>query len=254
MPAVSTRGLVCSAAVAASLCLAGPAQAVSISIQEFANSAFDSILNGLAYSTVEGFETKGPEECGPGSSACETGGVIGTSVGSFETLGGTGSGKSVVGSGTNLSLKTAASGNAFGRSNTTPDGAWWLDSNDTRGIDWLVDTGKPFDRIAFVLSDVADVGATLSVRVFDSAAVNSLLGEAMISNQNNGQRSLVLLSFDTEMSGAKIEMRNNRLNDGFGIDDALVGRVAPVPLPAPGLLLLGGLGGLAVLRQRRRVS
>jgi len=242
MPAVSTRGLVCSAAVAASLCLAGPAQAVSISIQEFANSAFDSILNGLAYSTVEGFETKGPEECGPGSSACETGGVIGTSVGSFETLGGTGSGKSVVGSGTNLSLKT------------TPDGAWWLDSNDTRGIDWLVDTGKPFDRIAFVLSDVADVGATLSVRVFDSAAVNSLLGEAMISNQNNGQRSLVLLSFDTEMSGAKIEMRNNRLNDGFGIDDALVGRVAPVPLPAPGLLLLGGLGGLAVLRQRRRVS
>lgn len=39
--------------------------------------------------------------------------------------------------------------------------AWWLDSNDTFGIGWTVDIGTAFDVIAFILSDAADMGATL---------------------------------------------------------------------------------------------
>ncbi len=43
-------------------------------------------------------------------------------------------------------------------------------------------------------------------------------------------------------------------NDNFGYaDGALAGiQVAPVPIPAAGLLLMGGLGGLAALRRRRK--
>ncbi|MDI3338673.1 VPLPA-CTERM sorting domain-containing protein [Defluviimonas aestuarii] len=46
-------------------------------------------------------------------------------------------------------------------------------------------------------------------------------------------------------------------NDNLGFADgalAGIGFVAPVPLPAAGLLLLGGLGGLAAVRRRRKAA
>ena len=43
---------------------------------------------------------------------------------------------------------------------------------------------------------------------------------------------------------------NTAHNDGFGLDDATAATVAPIPLPAGGLLLLGGLVGFAALRRR----
>lgn len=247
MRAVFSRYLVRSAALTVAVCAAGPVHALSISLQHFSESVFDDIVNGLAAPQVETFESMGPDVCGSGSNACETAGALNTSVGTFETLGGTGTGESLVGSGTNLSLKTAASGTAYGRSNTAPGGAWWLDSNDTFGVGWSVSSGYAFDQVAFVLSDAADVGATLSVSVNGNFLANIL-------NQGNGDRILVMISFTAPVLSADVEMRNDRLNDGFGIDDAVVGRVAHVPLPAAGLLLLGGIAGLAALRRRRRIS
>lgn len=37
----------------------------------------------------------------------------------------------------------------------------------------------------------------------------------------------------------------------FGFDNVVVGEVAPIPLPATGLLLLAAVGGIAVVRRRR---
>lgn len=45
--------------------------------------------------------------------------------------------------------------------------------------------------------------------------------------------------------------RPNNSGDGYDIDSIAVSQVAPVPLPAAGLLLLGGLAGLGALRKRR---
>lgn len=246
MTSFGSKTLVAPVLAAAAFGLAAPAQALSISVQQFTPAAYNDVLGGFASTQQEGFELVGSTTCGAGSSACETTGPLVTSVGTFATLGGTGTGGSVVGGGTQLSLKTAASGNTFGRSNTTPGGAWWLDSNDTWGMSWSVNTGAAFDAVAFVLSDVADVGATLSVW-----AQGQFLGSFV--GQPNGGLSLVLISFGEAVPGASIELRNNKLNDGFSIDDAIVGTYAPVPLPAAGLLLLGGLGGLAALRRRRRI-
>ena len=56
--------------------------------------------------------------------------------------------------------------------------------------------------------------------------------------------------FSSPVRDLRISMVNGT-GDGFGVDGV---RIALVPLPAGGLLLLGAIGGLAALRRRKKTA
>lgn len=223
----------------AALVWASAAAAVTIDVETWSTGAYDTATAGWAQKTVETFE---------GFSMGQITGPLATDVGSFATLGGTGSGASIIGDmpgntdkGTDLAIRTAPN---HGRVNTTTGGKTFLDSNDTLGMVWAVALagGTMFDRLVFSLSDAADQGATLSILAGDSE-LTTFVGKT------NGVVQLIEIRFGSLVSGATITLSNNgKLNDGFAVDDVTVGAV---PLPAGGVLLLTGLGGLALFRRRR---
>ncbi len=231
-------------AIASAIALtAGAASAASITVELFTQDAYDAYVSSFARTTVEDFEGF----AGAVGTGAEVSPVT-TAVGTFTTIGATGSGGSVIGGGDALTVRTQGS-NGFGRVNTTVGGSYYLDSNDTFGVDWdaMLGNGAAFNSLAFSLSDAADQGARLRI----SAGGDEL--ETLL-NLPNGNVQFVVVSFENAVTGASIELANMnaagtmRTNDGFGIDDVVI---AAVPVPAAGLLLLGGLGALR-LRSRRK--
>ena len=133
----------------------------------------------------------------------------------------------------------------------------FLDSNDTAGLKFEItsdDVGGAFDRIVMILTDVDDVG---QVAFFGNAA-----GEEVVANfsadtdansngkESNGDIFLLTFLFDELVDSATLFTFLDP-GDGYGTDAIGVG--ATVPLPAAGWLLIGGLGGLAALKRRRKV-
>lgn len=254
---MSYKTSVLAAAVAVVLPMV-PAFAASIAVTEY-NPAIFAIVEGTISHTGEDFETLG-STLGEG----EVGSDFGTAVGTFNTLGGTGTGGTVSNlsgnTGTELALRD---GNTYGRYNTQPlDGDWYLDSNDTYGIDWDVSTGSTFNTVIFTLVDGSDTGAYLKIST-DGETYEQRVGGKL----SNGNASIVVVSFDTLVSGASIEIGNYtsdgstlRTNDGFAIDGLRVGTdnrliqnpPAPVPLPASGLLLIGALAATGLRARMRR--
>ena len=216
---------------------AGAASAASITVQTFTQAAYDAYVASLSGAVVEDFESFGYQEYVGG---------VNTAVGDFATIGGVGSGSTIVGTATDVAVKSF-DGTAGGRSNTTVGGSQWLDSNDTFGIAWDVDTGSLFNSVGFTVSDAADRGATLNI---SAGGVTEVFANAI-----NASVEFVIVSFDSRVSSASLvfenlDPNNQRTNDGFGIDDATAG-VAPIPLPASIGFMLAGLGGLTVLRRRK---
>ena len=255
------------AAAAALAFSAGAVQAASISVTTFSVGDYNDQLDLLGTVVAEDFEgfTEGNVGEGPQPNA----GFVTSTVGTFWTLGGKGSGGTVTdpvskgnfagNDGTKLAIRD---GNVYGRSSTTDllagmsdsstDGVkdMFLDSNDTFGIKWLVDIGSMFDRLIFVLTDATDQGATLTISADGAAPV-------VFKGFKPSNRQLVVVDFGGAVPTAHITLANTdkdgkpKNNDGLSIDDIAV---SVVPLPAPALLLIGGLAGLAAFRRKRAAA
>ena len=126
---------------------------------ESARDARDSFIGA---GTVLGEDFEGFVACnGINTSTCANG-TVNTAVGQFTGIGpGQTSGGSQVNPKNSVVVRTSDRG-PYGRVNVTPGGANWLDSNDLKGIQWDV-PGQAvmpmIQRIAFLLSDVDDVGS-----------------------------------------------------------------------------------------------
>lgn len=107
--------------------------------------------------------------------------------------------------------------------------------------------GVGFDAGFF--DDIGSLGLTAFNRNGD------LLGT--VSNIGLGIEFLGLVSQSADIAGVLFSLTGVE-QAGFAIDSLRFGKVgdiivpAPIPLPAAGWLLLGGLGGMAALRRRRK--
>jgi len=223
---------------------------------------FDRNQSAAAQSALAAFQSGGMQ--GKSVSAIRTEGFEGlkawdgasgasnpvTRVGAFTSLGGVGSGGSSVNGGDRLQVRSDDPW-VWGRYNTSGVDGNWLDSNDTLGIRWDVGGLAKFNSVAFLLTDVADVGAKFTIKAGDTLYSQTIGAAGKLAN---GSIQLVRILLPESVSKLTIELRNNRLNDGFGIDGATVAQLAPVPLPPAALLLISGAGGLVALRRRRRAA
>jgi hypothetical protein len=173
-----------------------------------------------------------------------------TAVGNFASLGGHGTGRSAINGGTGLEVR-GDNDMKWGRYDTDRPalGSNWLDSNDTYGMRWEIGGLGSFNALAFFLSDLADVGATFSMKV----------GDLLFSGDDfpgagrrlaNGNIHFVSILLPEAVDHLVVEFRHDRLNDGFGLDGAAIAMIAPIPVPPAGALALAGLAAFAGLRAR----
>ncbi|ABD53722.1 VPLPA-CTERM sorting domain-containing protein [Jannaschia sp. CCS1] len=219
---------------------AGTVNAATITFNTFNIGEFNTAVNGGTVEDFEGFA---------GGTGWNSSTV--TSVGTFAANTGTGSGSVCnTQSGGNCTDLFINDTTLSGQGNLVPAGAGnALSSNDTNGIFWdvFLAGNAMFNRIVFAVNDAADLNNTIFTVLTDDGS------SATLSGQANGNEQLVVIDLGGMVSSATVSMFNNRTNDGFTIDGAAA-TVAPVPLPAGAVLLLGGLGALAVMRRRRAAA
>lgn len=193
------------------------------------------------------------------------GNTITTSVGTFAGLGGTGSGNSVTGNNDQIQIR---SGDNFGRFNplTNPgrSGAAeingvqtnFLDSNDTDGFSWTVlnTFTRAVTGLQAFITDQNDASGRLTFEWFKDGVLGG--SEFFDTAENNAQvyhLTVDLRNVSWDALRFTFDMKHHKdggpVNDGIGIAAATV---HVVPLPAPALMMLFGLGALGGLGWSRR--
>lgn len=248
------RQAVLAAALLSLPAMAGAAT-VAIGYQEFAAGNVAGALAArdafIGSGTVLAEDFEGFTACNGSNGATCTAGTIVSGLGTFTGVAPTHTGGgSQVDPKDKIVVRTSAP-DPFGRVNVTPGGANWLDSNDVAGILWslVLPGAQHVSKIAMILSDIDDVGKVIfKITVNGTGLTTTVAPRAdTTANIGNGKLHVVTLAFSGTTSGVTIEMVNGK-GDGFGIDGI---RVAAVPLPAGGLMLLGALAGFGALRRRR---
>jgi hypothetical protein len=250
---LSLGGLFLAAATVAGV--AASAATVSLEVERFgrrqlaaAQDARDAFLAtpGIGNVRTEGFERFRAWNGRQGKTDPQR-----TAVGSFTAVGRHGSGHSVVSTGRATQVRRDVP-MRWGRYNTdaAPGARKWLDSNDNAGIRWKVARVGPFNALAFLVTDAADVGGRFSITV-DGTRFADLAGAG--GRLRNGNILLVRILLDAPVERLRVVLRHDRTNDGFGIDGVAVGRtlqVAEAPVPPAALLLGSGLAAAGALRRR----
>jgi hypothetical protein len=198
---------------------------------------------------VETFEGYNPWGVGGGTQD-----LTHTNVGSFTPFGTTGSGNSVKGSGSQLQVRNDNT-MLWGRYNTSntpalPPGLAagnWLDSNDNRGIKWDIGGIGGFNALAFFVIDAADVGGKFSIQVGDTLFSDLASGARL----KNGNVYFLRLLLPETVNNLTVRLSHDISNDGFGVDGAIVGKIAPVPVPPAAMLILSAFAAMAGFYRRR---
>jgi len=157
-----------------------------------------------------------------------------------------------------------------GASTFTSLGTLAAGTDNVKGVVGVTDASgyDAFDAVSFTLTGSATVGLgwyntswTYPVANLYDASFNLLdtqsLGSDIFGTLSAGDYFLTLSPLDTTTPTSSGSTRFVTYKLTFNVSSepvATTDRISPVPLPATGLLLLGGLGGLATMRRRRRKS
>lgn len=254
-----------AAGLALGLATAGHTSTIGVTFEAFDPTNWSSAVGSGVFEDFENatdanrqFEGVPRDEGGNLFGELDDNGFRSDTVGHFTTLGGIGGGSTCTDnlnlSGSNCDqIALQFDPGLNGQGNVLPDdGFWSLNSADTFGIGWTAERGDGgmFQRIVFALTDPADTGGqSLDISLsLDGTNFESLVQENSLPD---GAEWLVVLDLPAPTDLAYIEIRTEQGNpgfDGFTIDGTAL---APIPLPASALLLLGGVGALVAMRRRR---
>jgi hypothetical protein len=235
------------ATAAIALLAAGAASAATVNVTSFGSvadavNAQTSFIGGATVVGSEDFE----------GYAVGTPTPLASGIGPITTIAGGSSGSTVVGDPDQSVVRSAAAPGTGATgfrydADDTPGSTNYLDSNDNAAMNILVSGIGMFDRISFMLTDIDDVGAIRFKLIIDGITEYFTPSNVDRAAQN-GLLLLATIDLGVLVDTLAIEMTIDA-GDGFGFDGA---KIAATPLPAPALMLLGGLGALGVAARRKR--